>query len=135
MSTASVTSTAEHPFWNEPTDTWTHADDLGFLDYLRSSTGERVLVIATSTSNASLKVYNLTVGDLHTYYVLAGSTPVLVHNDACDVDVEGIGHAKDRHLQSGPEWDPDAGYFDPGTDFGALAKRSAGQIGIRQPEG
>lgn len=25
--------------------------------------------------------YNLTVNDLHTYYVLAGTTPVLVHND------------------------------------------------------
>ena len=24
--------------------------------------------------------YNLTVADLHTYYVLAGNTPVLVHN-------------------------------------------------------
>ncbi|WSR43556.1 hypothetical protein OG196_33365 [Kitasatospora purpeofusca] len=26
------------------------------------------------------RVHNLTVSDLHTYYVLAGSTPVLVHN-------------------------------------------------------
>jgi hypothetical protein len=25
-------------------------------------------------------MYNLTVADLHTYYVLAGATPVLVHN-------------------------------------------------------
>jgi len=25
-------------------------------------------------------MYNLTVADLHTYYVLAGTTPVLVHN-------------------------------------------------------
>jgi hypothetical protein len=28
-------------------------------------------------------MYNLTVDDLHTYYVLAGETPVLVHNTAC----------------------------------------------------
>ncbi|MEV5573862.1 hypothetical protein AB0L06_27800 [Spirillospora sp. NPDC052269] len=27
--------------------------------------------------------YNLTVGGLHAYYVLAGNTPVLVHN--CDI--------------------------------------------------
>jgi hypothetical protein len=26
---------------------------------------------------------NLTVADIHTYYVLAGNTPVLVHNDGC----------------------------------------------------
>jgi hypothetical protein len=29
-------------------------------------------------------MYNLTVKDLHTYYVLAGQTPVLVHNAGCD---------------------------------------------------
>ncbi len=28
--------------------------------------------------------YDLTVDDLHTYYVLAGNTPVLVHNDGGD---------------------------------------------------
>lgn len=31
-------------------------------------------------------MYNLTVADLHTYYVLAGDTPVLVHNVGCGVE-------------------------------------------------
>ncbi|MER5217634.1 hypothetical protein ABT063_45765, partial [Streptomyces sp. NPDC002838] len=33
-------------------------------------------------------VHNLTVTDTHTYYVLAGATPVLVHNANCKVVVE-----------------------------------------------
>ncbi|MEW1828970.1 hypothetical protein [Streptomyces sp. NPDC088196] len=32
-------------------------------------------------------MYNLTVEELHTYYVLAGQTPVLVHN--CDPNARG----------------------------------------------
>lgn len=34
---------------------------------------------------AHIVTYNLTVEDLHTYYVLAGNIPVLVHNSACAV--------------------------------------------------
>ncbi|GAA3246616.1 hypothetical protein GCM10020256_74360 [Streptomyces thermocoprophilus] len=36
-------------------------------------------------------MYNLTVADLHTYYVLAGTTPVLVHN-AGECPITGIPH-------------------------------------------
>jgi hypothetical protein len=32
------------------------------------------------------RVYNLTVSDIHTYYVLAGDQPVLVHNCGDEVD-------------------------------------------------
>jgi hypothetical protein len=35
-------------------------------------------------------MYNLTVADDHTYYVFAGNTPVLVHNDGRD-DVARVG--------------------------------------------
>ncbi|MFF7638392.1 hypothetical protein ACFZB9_35365 [Kitasatospora sp. NPDC008050] len=31
----------------------------------------------------STTVYDLTVADLHTFYVLAGNAPVLVHNSTC----------------------------------------------------
>nr|QIZ01920.1 hypothetical protein HEP87_33915 [Streptomyces sp. S1D4-11] len=34
----------------------------------------------TATLTARLPTYDLTINDLHTYYVLAGQTPVLVHN-------------------------------------------------------
>ncbi|MFI9386343.1 hypothetical protein [Kutzneria sp. NPDC052558] len=32
-----------------------------------------------------MRTYNLTVNDLHTFYVLAGSTPILVHNAGAGV--------------------------------------------------
>ncbi len=38
------------------------------------------------------RVHNLTVADLHTYYVVAGGQPVLVHNDNnwCDDDLKAM---------------------------------------------
>jgi hypothetical protein len=33
----------------------------------------------------SIRTYNLTIDTVHTYYVLAGATPVLVHNCGDDV--------------------------------------------------
>ncbi|MDX3855938.1 hypothetical protein, partial [Streptomyces sp. AK02-01A] len=45
--------------------------------------GTRVQITAVEHWTAPDEtVHNLTVSDLHTYYVLAGATPVLVHN--CD---------------------------------------------------
>jgi hypothetical protein len=35
------------------------------------------------------RTYNLTITDLHTYYVLAGETPVLVHNSNCSPFTDG----------------------------------------------
>ncbi len=41
---------------------------------------ETVVAAAIRTYSAPARVHNLTVADIHTYYVLAGATPVLVHN-------------------------------------------------------
>jgi len=32
----------------------------------------------------SRTMLNLTIADLHTYYVMAGKTPILVHNSNCN---------------------------------------------------
>ncbi len=71
--TASVTATDGHPFWVEALDAWIDATDLQAGEWLRTSTGTYVQITAverwTATTSA---VHNLTVSDLHTYYVLAG---------------------------------------------------------------
>ena len=54
---------------------------------LSDSDGNRVMVVRLSERAATTTVYNLTVNDAHTYHVLAGSTPVLVHN--CQVEYGG----------------------------------------------
>ncbi|MPY56807.1 sugar-binding protein [Streptomyces spongiae] len=79
--TAEVTATDGHPFWVPELGEWIDAKDLKAGQWLRTSAGTYVQVTAIERwTAASTTVHNLTVSDLHTYYVLAGATPVLVHN-------------------------------------------------------
>ncbi|MFJ2911718.1 RHS repeat-associated core domain-containing protein [Streptomyces sp. NPDC087228] len=79
--TASVTATDGHPFWVPELGAWVGATDLEPGEQLRTSTGTQVEIEAVKRwTAASATVFNLTVGVVHTYYVLAGATPVLVHN-------------------------------------------------------
>ena len=75
-----IIATTAHPFWNARTESWVDARDLQPGDELRTSVGALVKVHRSSVYATSITVYNLTVADIHTYYVLAGRTPVLVHN-------------------------------------------------------
>ncbi|MEU9624099.1 toxin C-terminal domain-containing protein, partial [Streptomyces sp. NPDC048155] len=47
--------------------------------------GKPLLIKANRPFIKHVRTYNLTVDGLHTYYVLAGQTPVLVHNSNCDL--------------------------------------------------
>ncbi|WP_240110031.1 ricin-type beta-trefoil lectin domain protein [Streptomyces sp. MUM 203J] len=79
--TAEVTATDGHPFWVPELGEWIDATNLKSGQWLQTSAGTYVQITAVerwTTQNAT--VHNLTVSDLHTYYVLAGATPVLVHN-------------------------------------------------------
>ncbi|MFC7303222.1 polymorphic toxin-type HINT domain-containing protein [Streptomyces monticola] len=78
--TATVTTTAGHPFWVPELGEWIDATDLKSGQWLRTSAGTQVFVTAIERRTQRAAVYNLTVAGLHTYYVLAGETPVLVHN-------------------------------------------------------
>ncbi|MEU8512047.1 polymorphic toxin-type HINT domain-containing protein [Kitasatospora sp. NPDC048722] len=89
-----LTSTAHHPYWDVTAERWTAAEDLGSGHLLRTADGrqatvEEVRAYATEPRAA----YNLTVADVHTYYALAGTTPVLVHNcgkiDYGKIDADG----------------------------------------------
>ncbi|MGS2590055.1 polymorphic toxin-type HINT domain-containing protein [Streptomyces hebeiensis] len=78
--TASVTATDQHPFWVPELNEWIDATDLRAGKWLRTSAGTRVQITALNRWTQSAMVHNLTVADIPTYYVLAGETPVLVHN-------------------------------------------------------
>jgi RHS repeat-associated protein len=75
-----ITATAEHPFWDARDGAWVDAEDLEQGDLLRTADGERVLVQKVVERTATTQANNLTVDDLHTYYVLVGAASVLVHN-------------------------------------------------------
>ncbi len=80
-STAEVTTTDGHPFWVPELDQWIDATDLKPGQWLRTSAGTHIQITAVKRWTAlDATVHNLTVTDAHTYYVLAGATPVLVHN-------------------------------------------------------
>ncbi|MBW1596835.1 polymorphic toxin-type HINT domain-containing protein [Streptomyces sp. JJ38] len=80
-----VVATSEHPFWVPATGEWVSATELEAGQRVRTSSGSHVLITAVERWTQGSRVHNLTVADLHTYYVLAGATPVLVHNSNCDV--------------------------------------------------
>ncbi|NIK62307.1 polymorphic toxin-type HINT domain-containing protein [Kribbella shirazensis] len=76
-----LTTTEDHPFWNATDSAYQRADQLDPGDKLLGADGRLVRVIGLSAgSHRVATAYNLTVDDIHTYYVLVGSTPVLVHN-------------------------------------------------------
>ncbi|WP_461025831.1 polymorphic toxin-type HINT domain-containing protein [Streptomyces sparsus] len=78
--TGSLTATGEHPFWSPSLNLWLEAEDLEAGITLRTETGETVRVASVRHYTDRQRTYNLTVEGIHTYYVLAGETPVLVHN-------------------------------------------------------
>ncbi|MGC0422517.1 RHS repeat-associated core domain-containing protein [Embleya sp. AB8] len=77
---ASLTATTNHPFWAPDLKQWVHAGNLAPGRWLQTSQGTWVQVDAVRTFHHRQRTYDLTVDIDHTYHVLAGSAPVLVHN-------------------------------------------------------
>jgi hypothetical protein len=104
LSTIAVLATTQHhPFWDETTHQWTYAGNLQpGVSSLLSPDGTTHTVAAAKSYTGTHDMYNLTIADLHTYYVLAGDTPVLVHNTspigACGVQGPGTAAPSRRDL-------------------------------------
>ncbi|MFJ6436881.1 putative adhesin [Streptomyces sp. NPDC091416] len=80
---AGIIATDTHPFWVPELKDWIRAGDLQVGQWLRTSAGTYVQITALSHFTKQQRTHDLTIQDIHAYYVLAGATPVLVHN--CDV--------------------------------------------------
>jgi hypothetical protein len=104
---AVLATTQHHPFWDQTTKTWTDATDLQpGVSTLISPDGAVQTVAAVDNFTGAQNMYNLTVADTHTYYVLAGNTPVLVHNcggGPINTSTEGIEHTLQRHFSTGEQ--------------------------------
>ncbi|MEU1040187.1 HYD1 signature containing ADP-ribosyltransferase family protein [Streptomyces sp. NPDC005907] len=89
--TASVTATDGHPIWVPELGEWIKATDLRVGESVRASDGMDAQITKIRRWTAlTATVHNLTVSALHTYYVLAGATPVLVHN--CNDEIPDVLH-------------------------------------------
>ncbi|GLY86076.1 RHS repeat-associated core domain-containing protein [Actinoallomurus iriomotensis] len=89
--THAITSTAHHLYWDVTTRAWTRADHLHAGDRLQTSGHSRAVIVAIRSYTASMVTYNLTIDRIHTYYVEAGTTPVLVHNSGCSTFMKMYG--------------------------------------------
>jgi hypothetical protein len=81
-----VTATSGHPFYLPATKNWIQAGNLKAGDRL-STVGKDLDVSVRSVRRyvATARVYNLVIAAMHTYYVVTGGVPVLVHNGEGDL--------------------------------------------------
>ncbi|MFG1870234.1 polymorphic toxin-type HINT domain-containing protein [Micromonospora arborensis] len=106
--TATLTATDEHPFWDQASQAWVDARDLGVGSWLRTDAGRPVEVLTTRQRTEAARVHNLTVAEYHTYYALAADVPVLTHNTGCwEVDPDVLDDIFDSYspkIIQGVEW-------------------------------
>jgi hypothetical protein len=101
---STVTTTFHHPFYDITQASFIDAVDLHTGDELQTTGGgETATVTAVRAYHATELTYDLTIDGLHTYYVEAGTTPVLVHNHFCAVTVhDSTGNVRDSYnVESG----------------------------------
>jgi len=84
-----VRTTQHHLFWDATAGAWIAAADLVAGHQLRSEDGSTETVAAVHSYTAAADMRDLTVDTDHTYYVIAGDEPVLVHNCGGGVDANG----------------------------------------------
>ena len=129
-------TTFHHPFYDETQNSFVQAEYLHTGDILQTPTGTAE-VTALHLFHANTTTYDLTIGTLHTYYVEAGSTPVLVHN--CDDPVPGITDPRAVVDHVGPKLqahrlqvlaDAEAKGIEPPTTVSVAYDSESGEVGF-----
>ena len=78
-----VAGTRNHPFYDLTRGAFVNAADLAVGDRLQTDGSGEATVRAVRDYTAAVVTYDLTVAEQHTYFVLAGTVPLLVHNTGC----------------------------------------------------
>ncbi|WP_106432402.1 polymorphic toxin-type HINT domain-containing protein [Streptomyces sp. LaPpAH-108] len=136
-----LTATHEHPFWSPSENDWVTAGDLTPGMTLLTDHGTTVIVTANHAFTRHVRTYNLTIDELHTYYVLAGQTPVLVHNSGAGPDPTSFSNLIPSDT---PEWfkpiapgtvlsrSGNYAYVVTGDGELVIGKRTAGHVSLAQ---
>ena len=78
---AVIRTTEDHPFWSVTDQQFERADHLTPGEEVLTATGTTAIIDGLDVANNRYApAHNLTISDLHTYYVVAGTTSALVHN-------------------------------------------------------
>ncbi|MBO1415405.1 RHS repeat-associated core domain-containing protein [Streptomyces sp. FH025] len=83
-------TTANHPFWDDTVHAWVPAGNLAPSHHLSTPDGAVAVVSSIVSEPGVDDRFNLTVDVQHTYYVIAGTTPILAHNSGgpnCDITI------------------------------------------------
>jgi Pretoxin HINT domain len=75
-----LTTTYTHPFYDITQAAFTPARNLHVGDKLQQPGGRTAVITGIRLFHTTQTTYDLTINGLHTYYVIAGTTPVFVHN-------------------------------------------------------
>jgi hypothetical protein len=89
-------TTQHHPFWDRTMGAWVVAAELVAGHQLLALNGSTVTVVAADSHTDGRDMRDLTVDEVHTYYVVAGGTPLLVHNTGPECPLYFAGAAKTR---------------------------------------
>ncbi|MFF0387911.1 polymorphic toxin-type HINT domain-containing protein [Kitasatospora sp. NPDC004615] len=79
-SISTLRTTSDHPFWDDTDHEWIPAGQLAPDHVLVTSKNRQARITSVELRPGTADMLNLTVENNHTYYVLAGTVPVLVHN-------------------------------------------------------
>ncbi|MFJ6166014.1 LamG-like jellyroll fold domain-containing protein [Micromonospora orduensis] len=111
-----VETTWHHPFWNASKRKWDDAKDLKPGTKLLVKGKGAVTVVAVLNKLGVEEMRDVTVADIHTYYVVVDDEPVLVHNydveypDACKLPpVKGKAQAQTPNTSTLSGWSGSAG--------------------------
>ena len=97
----SVITTEDHHFWNVTDDEWQETRHIDEGDYLLTADGDVIEAGNLDWSTARhADAYDLTIEQIHTYFVSTGNEVVLVHNtdDPCEALMAGFGEDFSRAL-------------------------------------
>ncbi|WP_329108700.1 polymorphic toxin-type HINT domain-containing protein [Micromonospora sp. NBC_01699] len=126
----SLTTTEDHPFWNATDRQWQEAQQLDTGDMLHTSRGTELPVVGLDWRTAHRgAAFNLTIDDIHTYYVMAGNTPVLVHNTGGCINFVSKGAGLD--LRRSAEIDGETWRFNTGHGFNRAHEGPSGMNDLR----
>ncbi|MEM8925638.1 MAG: polymorphic toxin-type HINT domain-containing protein, partial [Actinomycetota bacterium] len=94
-----VTTTEDHPFWNQSDHQWQESQHFDSGDLLLQADGSTVAVHGLDWATVTYSpAYDLTVDDLHTFFVRVADGAVLVHNACLDLDaLSAAGQVADRN--------------------------------------